>query len=96
MALQLNFPVGTAEVHEVVFTFDKFWGFLTITVDGVPVVDTLQLFSARLVSSWTFWVGTSEAHQVRIDKHRKLVFAGFRPQPVVAFVDGIPVAQGVA
>ncbi|MEO6115164.1 MAG: hypothetical protein ABIP33_02165 [Pseudolysinimonas sp.] len=96
MALQLSFPVGATEKHEVVFSWDRIWGTLTITVDGAPVVDTTRMFSARLVSSWTFSVGTTEKHLVQIDKRRKLFFAGFRAQSAVAYVDGIQVAQGVA
>lgn len=96
MAMQLTFEVGTTEKHVVAFSFDKFWGGLTITVDGNSVVDQVQLFSIKLVATWTFTVGTTETHQVQIDKRRALFFAGFRRQPVSAYVDGVCVAQGVA
>ena len=92
----MTFEVGTTEKHTVMFSFDKFWGGLTITVDGNSVVNTTQMFSMNLVSSWQFPVGVSEVHHVQIDKHRELLFAGFRPQPVYAYVDGVVVAQGVA
>ena len=41
-------------------------------------------------------VGRQEQHQVRIEKHRKQLLAGFRPQPVYAYVDGQLVAEAVA
>lgn len=96
MAMVMTFEVGTTEKHSVMFSFDKFWGGLTITVDGNSVVSTVQMFTLSLVSSWQFPVGTTEVHHVQIDKHRELLFAGFRPQPVYAYVDGVVVAQGVA
>jgi len=92
----MTFPVGDAEKHTVVFSFDKFWGRLTITVDGQSVVDTVRGFSASTVKTWAFEVGRQERHAVRVEKHRATFFAGFRPQPVYAFVDDALVAQGVA
>ena len=84
------------ELHEVVFEFDKFWGKLVITVDGVPVVKDLRLASLDLAKTYSFEVGTTESHQVVIEKRRERFFAGFRPQTVRAFVDGALVAEGVA
>lgn len=92
----MTFPVGSAEKHTVVFSFDKFWGRLTITVDGQSVVDTVRLFSASTVKTYAFEVGQQERYAVRVEKHRATFFAGFRPQPVYAFVDDVLVAQGVA
>lgn len=96
MAMVMTFEVGVNEKHTVMFSFDKFWGGLTITVDGNSVVSTTQMFGLHLVSSWQFTVGVTEVHTVQIDKHRELFFAGFRPQPVYAYVDRQLVAQGVA
>ena len=96
MAMQMTFVVGVTEKHTVSFSFDKFWGGLTITVDGNSIVNTTQMISLNLVASWQFPVGVTEVHHVQIDKHREVMFAGFRPQPVYAYVDGVLVAQGVA
>ncbi len=92
----MSFDVGAGERHQVQFAFDKFWGGLTISVDGVNVVKRRQYFSLRLVKTYEFTVGVHERHAVRIDKHRKLFLAGVRPQPVFAYVDGQLVAQAVA
>ncbi|WP_041840915.1 hypothetical protein [Actinoplanes friuliensis] len=94
--MKLTFDVGVNERHQVVFSFDKFWGALSIKVDGVNVVRTVRLASVDRVKAYDFVVGTQEQHHVRIEKHREVLFAGFRPQPVYAFVDGNLVAQGVA
>lgn len=96
MAMQITFDVGTTEKHVVMFAFDKVWGGVTITVDGNSVVNQTVIMSVSLVRTWKFQVGTTEVHQVQIDKHREAFFAGFRPQPVFAFVDGALVSQGVA
>ena len=92
----MSFEVGVSERHTVVFSFDKFWGGLSITVDGVNVVKTVQFVSVDLVQSWDFVVGVQERHVVHVEKHRKALLAGFRPQPVYAYVDGVLVAQAVA
>jgi hypothetical protein len=90
------FDVGVGERHRVLFTFNKFWGNLSITVDDVSVVRTVRLASIGLVKRYDFEVGENEKHHVRIEKHRQRFFAGFRPQPVYAFVDGELVAHDIA
>ena len=92
----MSFEVGVSERHGVVFSYDKFWGGLSIAVDGVNVVKTVQIASLGLVKRWDFVVGRQEQHLVHIELHRQRLFGGFRPQPVYAYVDGQPVAQAVA
>ncbi|MFG1929005.1 hypothetical protein [Cryptosporangium sp. NPDC048952] len=92
----MAFEVGEGERHQVTFSFNKFWGGLSISVDGVSVVRTIRVGSIGLIKHWDFVVGQQEQHQVGIEKHREQLFAGFRPQPVYAFVDGQLVAQAVA
>ncbi|GAA4603557.1 hypothetical protein GCM10023107_64560 [Actinoplanes octamycinicus] len=92
----MTFDVGVAERHTVEFSFNKFWGNLSIKVDGINIVRTIRFQSFSLVKKYDFRVGTNEQHFVTIEKHRAQFFAGFRPQPVHAYVDGQLVAQGVA
>jgi hypothetical protein len=92
----MSFQVGVTERHEVVFSFNKFWGKLSITVDNAPIVRTVRAASIDLVKRYEFVVGTNEQHRVRIDKHRERALAGFRPQPIYAYVDDRLVAQGLA
>lgn len=94
--MQLPFTVGDHERHQVVFSFDKMWGHLSITVDGMEVTRDFRMFSLSLKKVYELVVGQQERHLVRIEKSRALLFAGFRPQPVRAFVDGRLVAEGVA
>jgi len=94
--MQLEFDVGVGERHRVVFSFNKAIGNLSITVDGTPVVGDFRFASVSTVKTYEFVVGDREKHTVRIDKHRATLFAGFRPQPVYAYVDGVLVAEGVA
>jgi hypothetical protein len=89
----LSIDVGVVERHRVDFAWDQMWGNATVTVDGVPLVHDLQMFSLSLVKSWDFPVGVTEVHQVRIEKHRALLFSFARPQPLIAFVDGQFVAR---
>jgi len=94
--MDLVFDVGVQERHRVQFSFDKFWGNMSITVDGIKLTSELHLLSVSLVKKYEFVVGIHEKHNVRIEKHRKVLFAGFRDQPVYAYVDDQLVAQGVA
>ncbi len=94
--MKLRFVVGQAEPHDLTFRFNKFWGNLSIAVDGDVVRRDFRLFSVRLVKRYELSVGNAERHQVVIEKHRELVLAGLRPQPVRAFVDGQLVAEGIA
>jgi hypothetical protein len=94
--VRMSFEVGVHERHHVQFSFNKFWGNLSITVDNTDVVRTVRLASVDLVKRYEFVVGTTEQHHVRIEKHRERVLAGFRPQPVYAYVDDNLVAQGAA
>jgi hypothetical protein len=79
-----------------VYAFDKFWGTVSITVDGIRIVNQRLLVSFSLVKSYEFTVGVQEPHAVQIDKHRELAFGFARPQPIFAYVDGQLVAHGVA
>lgn len=94
--MELTFECGTTERHQIRFSFNKFWGGLSITVDGTDIVRQVRLVSVSLVKTYEFVVGHQERHAVKIEKHRKLLFAGFRPQRVLAYVDGQLVAEGVA
>ena len=91
----MTFQVGVAEQHQVVVSFTKGWGYLSIAVDGRKVVSTIRVGSVGLVKTYDFMVGVNEPHQVRVEKHREQLFGAFRPQKIVAFVDGQLVAQGV-
>ena len=65
-------------------------------MDGTDIVRTVRLGSLELVKTYEFVVGTTEQHQVRIEKHRARALAGFRPQPVYAYVDGRLAAEDIA
>ncbi|GAB3938896.1 hypothetical protein [Micromonospora vulcania] len=94
--MRFTFDVGVRERHEVTFSFDKFWGGLSILVNGQPVRQELRVLSVELVKRYEFVVGQEERHAVLVEKERKLLFAGFRPQQVRAYVDGQLVAEHTA
>lgn len=94
--MQMNFYVGVQEQHLVEFSWDQFWGLAKIKVDGIEVIRKLHLFSMSLVQTYDFSVGFMERHNVRIEKHRSLFMPAFRSQPVIVYIDGIPVASAEA
>jgi hypothetical protein len=91
--LDFEFEVGEVERHNVAFQFDQLWGPLKISVDGKQVVRKLGMFSLRRTNRYEFSVGSSEPHQVRIDKTRKTLVGGFQAQECVTFVDGQEVGR---
>jgi hypothetical protein len=91
--LDFEFEVGQSERHNVAFQFDQLWGPLKISVDGKRVVSKLEIFNLRRTSHYDFSVGSSEPHQVRIEKTRKAAVGGFQAQECVAYVDGQETAR---
>ncbi|MEY9951936.1 hypothetical protein [Leifsonia sp. EB34] len=89
----VRFTVGDREKHDVVYTFDQMWGWLTVWVDGRLIVKRFVTVSFRLSSVIEFEVGEQERHLVRIEKTRPLMFAFAQPQPIRAFSDGALVAH---
>jgi hypothetical protein len=65
--VRMTFDVGDTERHQVVFSFNKFWGNLSIAVDNTNIVRAIRLASLDLVKRYEFVVGTNEQHQVRIE-----------------------------
>ena len=86
--MQFSFMVGIQERHQIDFSFDQFVGNLEILVDGQPLVKDFRMFSLKLTKRYEFTVGTSEQHQIAIEKKRKLFLAGVRPQQYRVFIDG--------
>jgi hypothetical protein len=46
------------------------------------------MLSLKLTKRYEFTVGTTEQHQIAIEKKRKLFLAGVRPQQYRVFIDG--------
>ena len=80
--------VGVREQHRVDFSFDQFAGNLEILVDGQPLIKDFRLLSLKLTKRYEFTVGVEEPHLIAIEKERKLLLAGFRPQKYRIFIDG--------
>lgn len=86
--MQFTFTVGQYEQHRIDFSFDQFTGNLEIKVDGQLAVKDFRALSFKLTKRYELTVGTNEKHHVMIEKKRKLLLAGMRPQQYRVFVDG--------
>jgi len=86
--MQFSFMVGVNEKHRVDFSFDQFVGNLEIRIDGQPAIKDFRMFSLRLTKRYEFVVGEQEQHQIAIEKKRKLLLAGVRPQHYSIYIDG--------
>lgn len=79
--------VGVNEVHQVSFSFDKWWGTARILVDQQQVLKKTEIMSFETTKTFDCSIGTAERHNVRFVKTRELFFGGFQPQLVQVFVD---------
>jgi hypothetical protein len=86
--LEFEFEVGESERHKVAFRFDQLLGPLEISVDGKPVIKKFEMFSLRRTGRYEFSVGSSEPHEIRIEKRRSALVGGFQAQECVTYVDG--------
>lgn len=87
--MKFSFEVGVNEKHIVDFSFNQFLGNLSIHADGKKLISDFRMFSLSLTKSYEFTVGKDEIHHVKIDKIRKLVFAGLRRTKYKVFIDGV-------
>lgn len=85
--MEFEFDVGTVEVHRVHLRYDQTGGRIVISVDGQPVVDEVRLVSLSTKKAYRFKVGIQEQHDVRIQKERKVLLAGARPQTAKVWID---------
>ena len=85
--MTFTFEVGDQEKHQVRFNFNRHVGNLEIVVDGKTVVSELRIAQLSKVRKHEFPVGTTERHNVAIEKERKLFFSGLRKQKYRVFVD---------
>ncbi|HKS30063.1 MAG TPA: hypothetical protein VJS44_19730 [Pyrinomonadaceae bacterium] len=86
--MQFSFEVGFHEKHVVMVNYNQMIGVLSIFVDDREVIREQRTFSLSLVRKYELTVGEAERHTVRIEKKRKLLLAGLRPQKFSVFVDG--------
>ncbi len=85
--MKFSFMVGVREQHRIDFSFDQFAGNLEILVDGQPLIKDFRLLSLKLTKRYEFTVGVQEQHSIAIEKERRLLLAGFRPQKYRIFID---------
>lgn len=108
--MKFSYEVGILDKHRIDFSWNHFWGTLSIRIDGHKVAGELLRLSSptnatteldpepksfqscgleiQLTRIWTFLVGASERHVVRIEKERPKWFAGCRPHSFRLYVDG--------
>jgi len=83
------FDVGESEHHHVAFHWGSFWGVARVSVDGIEVLRDRHTFGTRteIVRKYEVSVGTTEVHNVVIEKTKRSVVGGFRKSSFRAFVD---------
>ena len=85
--IDFRFEVGERERHTIEYHFNQSSGFGHISVDGAVVKRTFEMFSVATTKRRTFTVGTAEVHEVVIERVRKRMMGGFRPQACHIYVD---------
>ena len=87
--MKFTVEIGSQEKQVIGYSFNKFWGNVTITVNGKKIKSDFRMFSASLSSIYEFQVGFRERHTIKIEKVRPLVMAGFRSNSYKVYVDDI-------
>ncbi|MCR8636598.1 hypothetical protein [Paenibacillus radicis (ex Xue et al. 2023)] len=87
--MKFSFEVGVKEKHIVEFKFNQIIGNLSISIDQQRRVTDFRMFSLSLIKTYEFKVGKQEMHDVRIEKERKLLLAGFRKSKYKVFIDEV-------
>lgn len=86
--MNFTFEVGQDEKHRIRCDYDNVLGKTEITVDGVYVIQNIDLAQVRLTKRHELQVGVHEQHAVVIESKRPLLFPLFRPKRYRVFVDG--------
>ncbi len=94
--LDLIFEVGDRVRHRVAVHVAKFWGTLSVTVDGSSARHEIRRYSVGLTRTYVVTVGQPVRHEVKVEQDRAAFSAGSRPQPVRVYVDDVLTASGIA
>ncbi|TVX96230.1 hypothetical protein [Cohnella terricola] len=87
--MKFSFDVGINEKHRVDFSFNQFWGNLSICVNGKKLIKDFIIISVSLTKTYNLEIGVEERHKVKIEKTRKLFFAGLRKTKYKVYIDGV-------
>ncbi len=86
-----EFPVGTNEIHNITYHFDRMWGNINVYSDEEVVRKGFRILTILDESTGQneirFMVGEKEIHEVYIKVDSPLVFPLFRPYYYHIFID---------
>jgi hypothetical protein len=85
--MKFTVEIGDEEKHNISYNFNKFWGNVSIKVNGEKIKKDFRLYSLELSKVYEFNVGIKEVHAIKIEKIRPLILAGFRSNTYRIFVD---------
>ena len=86
--LKFSAEVGTSEIHTIDFQFNQIWKSLRIAVDGKPIAKKSMNLSFHENKEYTFKVGNTETHEVKIELKKSLFPVGYSECTVWVYVDG--------
>lgn len=85
--MKFTIEIGKKEKQIISYSFNKFWGNVKIKVNNKKVISDFRLYSTSLSNEYHFEVGTIEKHQIKIEKIRPLIMAGYRSNTYKIYVD---------
>lgn len=87
-----EFNVGSREVHNICYHFNRFWGTTTVYLDGEVVKKGFRIFSfldePTGQNEIRFIVGDREVHEVYVKVESPVILPLFRPYYYHIFIDG--------
>ena len=94
--MKLQVTVGVREKHVVSFSYNRFSGIASIFSDEGLIRRGLPDSAEGVIQSYTFSIGTTEPHQIKIEREHRRPLAGFRDQPFRVFIDNNLVSEAVS
>jgi len=85
--MKFTVEIGNKEKQVISYSFNKFWGNVKIAVNGKKIKSDFRLYSLDLTKTYEFAVGVNEKHDIKIQKIRPLIAAGFRSNTYRIYVD---------
>jgi hypothetical protein len=90
--MEFSVEIGENEKHRIEVKRNWWTGRMSISVDSQPVItkspyNPTTHVSLKLSHKYEFSVGDTEKHEVRIERIRPLLFAGFSSHTYRIFVD---------
>ena len=86
--VNMSFPIGEMERHDVKLVVDKLWESVKISIDGIEAMKEIVPIGTRRSKDYDLRVGKDETHQVLVTISKPFLFSINKPWKYTIKVDG--------